>query len=88
MNPDASVSYNGASNGNYYKINDMPSEVQLEEEPMYVNAKQYHRILRRRSARAKWEAQMKANKAKVKLYFNFKETVFARISTSSCYAST
>lgn len=43
----------------------MPSDVQLEEEPLYVNAKQYHRILKRRAARAKWEAQVKASKAKV-----------------------
>lgn len=37
-------------------------EVQLEEEPMYVNAKQYHRILKRRASRAKWEASLKASK--------------------------
>lgn len=42
------------------------------EEPLYVNAKQYHRILKRRDARARWEAQYKnARKDKVDIYFIF-----------------
>lgn len=40
--------------------------VETDEEPLYVNAKQYNRILKRRQARAKLEAQGKMPKERPK----------------------
>jgi len=42
-----------------------PTEL-LEEEPLYVNAKQYHRILKRRQARARLEAEGRIPKERPK----------------------
>ncbi|XP_009302274.1 nuclear transcription factor Y, alpha, like isoform X5 [Danio rerio] len=44
----------------------LPGAEMLEEEPLYVNAKQYHRILKRRQARAKLEAEGKIPKERKK----------------------
>eukprot|EP00088_Acartia_fossae_P058609 TRINITY_DN6880_c0_g1_i1.p1 TRINITY_DN6880_c0_g1~~TRINITY_DN6880_c0_g1_i1.p1 ORF type:complete len:267 (-),score=65.76 TRINITY_DN6880_c0_g1_i1:498-1298(-) len=43
-----------------------PAPEILEEEPLYVNAKQYHRILKRRQARAKLEAEGRIPKERKK----------------------
>lgn len=54
----------GMMPGQFYRM-PMGNELGIEEEPLYVNAKQYHRILKRRQARARLEAQIKQQKEKV-----------------------
>lgn len=50
----------------------LPGPELLEEEPLYVNAKQYHRILKRRQARAKLEGDGRIPKErKVSMPFVF-----------------
>lgn len=48
----------------------LPNAEFLEEEPLYVNAKQYRRILKRRQARAKLEAEGKIPKERPVRGFN------------------
>lgn len=49
----------------------LPNAEFLEEEPLYVNAKQYRRILKRRQARAKLEAEGKIPKERPVCIFKF-----------------
>lgn len=54
---------NGTSNSSS-QFQRLPTTEFLEEEPLYVNAKQYKRILKRRQARAKLEAEGKIPKTR------------------------
>lgn len=51
-----------SAGGQQYQRVQIPGPEFLEEEPLYVNAKQYRRILKRRQARAKLEAEGKIPK--------------------------
>nr|XP_018897929.1 PREDICTED: nuclear transcription factor Y subunit alpha-like [Bemisia tabaci]XP_018897930.1 PREDICTED: nuclear transcription factor Y subunit alpha-like [Bemisia tabaci] len=60
------VNPNAATNVPQFQRVPMPGAEFLEEEPLYVNAKQYKRILKRRQARAKLEAEGKIPKSRQK----------------------
>ena len=47
----------GAGGNPIIQMISLPRREMLEEEPLYVNAKQYHRTLKRRQTRAKVEVE-------------------------------
>lgn len=51
--------YESQEAGQFQEPTPLPTEDQPSEQPFYVNAKQYHRILKRRIARAKLEENLK-----------------------------
>ena len=68
MVPGSATASNGATTattGGNQAIQRLPisGPEMLEEEPLYVNAKQYHRILKRRQARAKLEAEVRSKQS-------------------------
>merc|ERR1712110_482744 len=67
VQPGGATNVNGTGNASpsIQRI-PLPGPELLEEEPLYVNAKQYHRILKRRQARAKLEADGRIPKERKK----------------------
>ena len=55
-------------NGQPIATQRLPVAMETLDEPLYVNAKQYHRIIKRRQARAKLEAEGKIPKARKVLF--------------------
>jgi len=53
-------------NGQQVLAQRLPVSMETFDEPLYVNAKQYHRIIKRRQARAKLEAEGKIPKQRKK----------------------
>ena len=51
-------------NGQALGAQRLPVAMETLDEPLYVNAKQYHRIIKRRQARAKLEAEGKIPKTR------------------------
>ena len=55
----------------------IPVAMETLDEPLYVNAKQYHRIIKRRQARAKLEAEGKIPKQrKVCCFCSYEKRIF------------
>ena len=60
----------------------LPVAMETLDEPLYVNAKQYHRIIKRRQARAKLEAEGKIPKTrKVSLFAGLHKAAVAIIAS-------
>lgn len=61
-------------NGQQVLAQRLPVAMETFDEPLYVNAKQYHRIIKRRQARAKLEAEGKIPKQrKVRCFMGMRQ---------------
>ncbi len=59
----------------------------VDEEPLYVNAKQYFRILKRRVARARLEEVHRLSRQRKVRFYSLVSALFLIISTSHIYTN-
>lgn len=66
----------------------VPLPLDLQEDgPIYVNAKQYHGILRRRQSRAKLEAQNKLLKARKVCILFIEKSFFIHVNAFAAFGT-
>ena len=78
--PSTQVSYESAALTSLSASAPLPmDQAAFDEEPLYVNAKQYYRILKRRLARQRLEELHRLSRQRKVRFFNIRVSLFRRL---------